>query len=108
MRRAVTGTLGFAVFVAGATAASAAQWSLDPRVAVSVDRDSNRQLSREPVASEGLSMSTDLRMQRSTEQLALFLNPQFHLQRFTDRRFDRSDDVLVDGGAKYSGERSTV
>lgn len=52
-------------------------------------------------------MSLDMRLQRATERLNLSLRPQVHIQRFSDRRFDRSDDDGIEGVANWSGERSS-
>ncbi len=100
--------LGIAVaFVAGIPSARAAEWSLAPMLAVAADRDTNRTLAVDPVASEGLSMSIDLRMQRATERFRFSVRPQLNLQRFTDPRFSRSDDGGVTTEATWLMERSS-
>src|SRR5262245_30677900 len=108
MRTATANALGVAVFcAAGASSAHAAEWALAPSLVVSADHDSNRQLAFEPISSEGLSVSTDLALQRRTERFELSLRPQFRLQRFTDRRFNRSDDYGLSAGTKWLNERSS-
>jgi len=95
-----------AVLALGAAGARAAEWSMAPGFAVSVDHDTNRTLAAEPIASEGLSMSADMRAQYSTERFDLSVLPQVHLQRFSDRRFDRSHDGSLTADGLWRNERS--
>jgi len=89
-----------------ASGARAAEWVMAPDFAVSVDHDTNRTLAVEPIASEGYSMSADMRLQRSTERFDLSVLPEVHLQRFSDPRFDRSDDGSLTTDGLWRTERS--
>jgi hypothetical protein len=100
--------VGLAVVVAVCVpAAQGAEWSMAPTLTVAVDHDSNRTLASTAIPSEGLSMSLDMRLQRATERLNLSLRPQLRVQRFSDRRFDRSDDGGLEAAAKWTTERSS-
>lgn len=108
MESVSSAAVGLAVVVAACVpTAQGAEWSMAPTLAVAVDYDSNRTLATEAIPSEGLSMSLDMRLQRATERLNLSLRPQVHIQRFSDRRFDRSDDGGIEAVANWSGERSS-
>ena len=88
--------------------AQAAEWSLSPTLAVGVDEDTNRTLATDAIASQGLSMTADMRLQRTTERFDLSLLPQLRVQRFSDRRFDRSDDGGLTAPASWLTERSNI
>src|SRR6267378_6853368 len=108
MEIASSAAVGLAVVVAVCVpAAQGAEWSMAPTLTVAVDHDSNRTLASTAIPSEGLSMSLDMRLQRATERLNLSLRPQLRVQRFSDRRFDRSDDGGLEAAAKWTTERSS-
>jgi hypothetical protein len=66
---------------------------VQPALAVETDYDSNRTLATAAIGSEGVSMAMagNMRLERATERLQLLLLPDIELQRFSDRRFNRSD-----------------
>ncbi len=108
MRTAFNGAIRVAALMAaGVTGAHAAEWSIAPSFAVAVDEDTNRTLATDAIASQGLSMSADMRLRRATERFDLWLLPQLHIQRFSDRRFDRSDDAGLTSEGTWLTERST-
>lgn len=80
-----------AVVAFGAPGAYAAEWSVQPALAVETDYDSNRTLAPDAIGSEGVSMAGNMHLERATERLQLLLLPDIELQRFSDRRFNRSD-----------------
>jgi hypothetical protein len=91
------------VLAFGIAGARAAEWSVAPELSIAVDHDSNRTLSTDAVGSEGVSMSGDTRLQVATEDLTLLVLPQWQLQRFSDRRFDRSDDGSLTTEVTWAG-----
>lgn len=90
-----------------ARAAYAAEWSAQPALSVSTDYDSNRTLAPDAIGSEGVSMSGNMRLVHATERLQLLLLPDFALERFSDRRFDRSDGAGLTTEGTWNGELSS-
>ncbi len=111
MGRATAGALGLAVAMAavGPPVASAADWTVNPTVAVGIDNDTNRLLTSPAIPSRGLSMSIDTRFERDTERLKLSLRPHGELERYTDSRLNHTDDEGIDAAATWlQTERSSV
>lgn len=92
------------VVALAAPGAYAAEWSVQPSLVVGSDYDSNRNLASDPIGSEGLSMSGKMRLEHATERMQLLLLPEVELQRFSDRRFNRSDDGGLTADARWLGE----
>lgn len=101
--------LGWVACVAlGAPSAYAAEWSVQPAFAVGTDYDSNRTLAPEAIGSEGVSMSGNMRLVHATERLQLLVLPELALQRYSDRRFDRSDNDAITADAAWTGISSSL
>ena len=92
-----------AVVALGIASAHAADWSVQPLLVVGTDYDSNRTLASDATGSEGVSMSGNMRLVHATERLQLLLLPELALQRFSDRRFDRSDNDALSARATWTG-----
>lgn len=97
-----------AVVVLGAPGAYAAEWSVQPVLAVATDYDSNRAFAPDAIGSEGVSMSGNMRLEHATERLQLLLQPDVELQRFSDRRYDRSDSGGSTAEAIWTSELTSL
>lgn len=97
-----------AVVALGAPSAYAAEWSVQPALAVSADYDSNRTLARDAIGSEGVSMSGNMRLEHATERLQLILLPDIELQRFSERQYNRSDSGGSSAEAIWTGQLTSL
>jgi hypothetical protein len=102
--------LAFAALAACAACppADAAQWSVEPQLALLVDYNSNLLLAASgQQASEGTTLSVDTTLKRVTDSTEMDLHPHLELQRFASDAALDADNGSVQGAYAAHDERSS-
>ena len=93
----------------GASPLHAAEYSMQPTFSWMTDYDSDRVLSYQEVGgSEQALLNADLRLQRSTDDLQLMLDPHFDVRRYSDSRWGPGNDRSLAASLTWLNDRTQV
>jgi hypothetical protein len=106
MQRAQLVVIAWVAMLGVSAAASAAEWSAQPRVTVALDTDSNRRLDTEAEDSQSLRIGFAAALAHAQPRQRIELRPRLDIARFdgTDRELD-SNDYGLNVALQRSGER---
>ena len=89
------------LFGADAAQVHAAEWSVAPSYAASVDYDSNRRLAVDAAGTESALVTADLNFKRSMENTDIFVEPRYTLRRYSDSSLGNGDDRSLSAGLDW-------
>jgi hypothetical protein len=108
-QRRFAGVLIACLLFAGATQAIAADWSFDPRVAVSGEYDDNNRLTDVPgqeIRVSGAALDAQLAMTGRTALTTFVLTPRLRSTKYPGDEQDEKDDQFLRMAVQHKGQRS--